>query len=140
MAIKLYKGDPIHSELFIDNKSYSVDYYSAKTRIADVLITDSTVQLLHEGLLQEYSRETWIFKEFDIKKELVFQVIDAFEEGVAYDVKGILLSQVVPFGIHNPDKEFCSKLNAKQWQVMQKLPSDIRPQMYDPCSLLKALH
>lgn len=139
-AIRTYKGNPIHSELFIEGKSYSVDYYNAITRIADVKITKEKVYIYSDGFVQEYDRNNWILKEFDIEDSLVAEVIESFKEGITYDVTGIVFSQVFPFGFHNPKKEFCSKLNAKQWQVMKKLDLQTKPQMYDPKSLFMALN
>lgn len=56
--------------------------------------------------------------------------------GCKYDTLGILLSQVVPFGIDKDDAWFCSELACKALQVVGVVQvTDLRPNKVSPAKL-----
>lgn len=116
-------------------KTISILFYKGKGTIAEKLIRWWTKSpychsefLRSDGLCHSNDRFTQLSRivRFEITPcdwerqdiELPCEVVDQVEQrqmakvGTTYDWKGIVFTQFLPFGWHNPEKWFCSKSNA----------------------------
>ena len=76
------------------------DWYSSSPRDGGVRVK----QIVNDG-------NSWDFIEIDIDKERLYQKYREYK-GKGYDFKGILLSNILPIGLHSKDKVTCSEFVA----------------------------
>ena len=84
-----------HVEIVINK-----DWYSSSPRDGGVRIK----QIVDDG-------NSWDFIEVEIDKERLYQKYREYK-GKGYDFKGILLSNILPFGWNSKDKATCSEFVA----------------------------
>ena len=122
--LAFYKGKGNWVDLLIrvfTNSKYShveivcnKDWYSSSPRDGGVRVK----QIVNDS-------NSWDFIEVDIDKERLYQKYREYK-GRGYDFKGILLSNILPIGLHNKNKATCSEFVADVLGYLE--PSKFSPQ------------
>ena len=110
MKLAFYKGKGNWVDLLIwvfTNSKYShveivhnKDWYSSSPRDGGVRVK----QIQDDG-------NSWDFVEINVDKERLYQKYREYR-GRGYDFKGILLSNILPIGLHSKDQATCSEFVA----------------------------
>lgn len=101
-----------HVEIIINK-----DWYSSSPRDGGVRIK----QIVDDG-------NSWDFIEVEIDKERLYQKYREYK-GKGYDFKGILLSNILPFGWNSKDKTTCSEFVAD-------VIGFLKPEKYNPQDII----
>lgn len=119
---KVTKSNYSHCELIINNIWVSSNYKNGVTIIEDKVIDNNEWDIYEFPIIQIMERDYKIILDF-IKKQ----------DDKRYDFLGIILSQLIPFSIHNRKKYFCSEISVKVLQlflieeVIDLIPNNTSP-------------
>ena len=114
-----------HSELVIDDI-----WYSSSPRDGHVRATRIYAVPNH-----------WDFIHIDCSEQAKRTITDAIDSqlGKPYDIIGILLSQVIPLGVDDPNSWFCSEICACALQKAGILPRAHKAAWFSPARLYNKL-
>lgn len=114
-----------HCEIVIDYKWYSSSPRDGKVR---------------EKIIHPRSKN-WEYIDIDLSSTDIENIRNFFneQEGKKYDYIGIILSQVLPLGIDNKNKWFCSEICSRALQNIGKVPKNKKSNWYNPGRLYNAL-
>jgi hypothetical protein len=117
LLIRVFTNSPYsHVEIVLDK-----DWYSSSPRDGGVRIK----QIVDDG-------NSWDFIEVDIDKERLYKKYHEYRDN-GYDFKAILLSNILPIGIHSKDKMTCSEFVADVLGYSE-------PEKYSPRDVYKKIN
>jgi hypothetical protein len=114
-----------HCEIVIGNKWYSSSPRDGRVRKAII----------------EPNPDSWDYIDVPMNTmdEVLVETLFKKYDGAKYDFMGILLSQILPLGMHSKSKWFCSEICAYVLQNVDKLPYGKEPNWYSPGRLYSRL-
>jgi len=118
-AIRLWtRSKYSHSELIINGVWYSSSPRDLKVR-GKIIIPQAN---------------HWDYIDIPANGKQKHIMLNFFSEqiGKPYDWKGIILSQILPLNIQDPEEWFCSEFDSKMLMLPRMLPDDKPAQWYSP--------
>ena len=142
LAFKKVKKDSPLSNKLISKYTKSI-YFHTEIVLDNMWISSDVKNGVYIKEKDSYNKDEWDFKVFEniSISERDFNIIIDYikkQDDKKYDYMGIILSQLIPFSLHNRNKYFCSELCTKILQLfLIEETLDLVPNNTSPADLTR---